>query len=396
MSLAPAAAAPAARLRVGIDVSGAVAPDTGIGRHTVELVRALQRTCADLDLVLFLNRFPRLRPSDRSLGPVVNPRWPARVLLGAWRRLEWPPVDAFTGPVDVFHTSDWTHPPQRAGKTVVPVHDLGALVHPEWYAPEVAAIHAEKNRLAAERATAIVAVSAFTRSEILRVVGVAPERVHVVPAGVGADFAAPPEAAVAAARRRAGLTGPYLLYVGTRERRKNLGGLLDVFAVIARARPALDLAVVGMRPWAEARGIHGSEHWSGPEIEEKVARLGLSERVRFVGQVPRADLPALYAGAAAFVFPSYYEGFGLPLLEAMACGTPVVTSNRAAMPEVVGDAAVQVDPDRHREFAEAVLAVLADRHRHEDLRARGLRRAAHFTWDASARAQRDVYRAICG
>jgi glycosyltransferase involved in cell wall biosynthesis len=112
--------------------------------------------------------------------------------------------------------------------------------------------------------------------------------------------------------------------------------------------------------------------------------------------VPLADLPALYAGAAAFVFPSYYEGFGLPLLEAMACGTPVITSNRAAMPEVVGDAAVQVDPDRHREFAEAVLAVLADRHRHEDLRARGLRRAAHFTWDASARAQRDVYRAICG
>src|SRR5262245_46603380 len=116
------------RLRVAIDVSGSGSPDTGLGRHTLDLVAAMRRTLSDMDLVLFHNRFPRSPASSQALGRVVNPRLPSRILLGFWDRFDWPPVEVFTGAVDVFHTSDWVHPPQRGGATVVPVHDVGPLV----------------------------------------------------------------------------------------------------------------------------------------------------------------------------------------------------------------------------------------------------------------------------
>jgi glycosyltransferase involved in cell wall biosynthesis len=380
-------------VRVGIDVVGALRPDTGVGRYTAGFVRALVEIAPDLDLVLFCNAF-RIRDVGRALGlprPIVNPRIPGRVLLTAWRQLQWPPVDALVGPVDVFHTSDWIHPPQRRGASVATVLDLGALVHPEWYASDVVEIHRRKNQAAAQRATAIITISEFTRREFLELHRVDEARVHVVYPGVSSAFHPVDADRAGATATRFGLARPFLLYVGTRERRKNLKGLMEIFARVSRRRPEVMLAVVGMRPWAEARGVHGVGWWSGREVEDRMEQLGTTGQVRMLGHVSFQELLDLYSAAEVFVYPSYYEGFGLPALEAMACGLPVVASSGSALPEVVGDAGILVDADDHSTFAEAVLRMLSDDEFRDSCRTRGLERASRFTWKATALGTMRVY-----
>ena len=380
-------------MRVGIDVVGALQPDTGAGRYTSEFVRALARITSDLEIVFFCNAF-RVRNVERILGlprPVVNPRIPGRLLLTAWRRLQWPPIDALIGPVDVFHASDWIHPPQRRGVTVTTVHDLGSQVHPEWYAPDVVEIHRRKNQAAADRAAAIITGSEFTKQEFVKLYGIDGARIHVVSYGVSSAFRPVDPDGANSTAKRLGLSGPFLLYVGTRERRKNLLGLMDIFARVSKRRPEVMLAVVGMRPWAEASRVHGVERWSGREVEDRMRQLGTTERVRILGHVPLQELLDLYSAAEAFIYPSYYEGFGLPALEAMACGLPVVASSGSAVREVVDDTGVLVDPDEHDAFAEGVLRVIGDDGFRKRCRARGLERAARFTWEATALGTMRVY-----
>lgn len=389
---------PEGALRVAIDAAGALRPGTGIGRYTVELVKGLVRVAPELRLVLFANSFRDRVPDEvrRLPARVVNPRIPARVLLGAWRRLRWPPIELFTRSVDVLHTSDWVHPPQRSGASVATVHDVAALEHPGWYAPDVVEIHRRKNRAAAEGATAIIAVSRYTRERFLALHDVDPARVHVVHNGVSEEFRPAGPEGVASIRTRRELRDPFLLYVGTRERRKNVAGLLEIFRRVARERGDVTLALAGMRPRREGARVHGVEAWSGAEVEERIGEAELAGRVRVLGHVDGDELRALYSAAAVFVFPSLYEGFGLPVLEAMACGLPVVASDRTALPEVVGDAGVLADPEEPEAFAGAVLELLEDGERRAELRERGLERAGGFRWEAAAAATRDVYRRAAG
>ena len=380
-------------LTVGVDAAAAYHSETGIGRYTVELVRAMAEVDPSVSLALLANSLRRRRPDVSLPGRVVNPRIPARLLGWGWERLGWPPVEALVGEVDVFHTSDWTHPPQRGGVTVSTVHDLGALVHPEWYAPEVVRIHRRKNRAVAEGVDGIVTVSEHTQRTFLSLFGGDPGRVTAVPNGVAPDFAPVSRERAGAARRSVGLERPFLLYVGSWERRKNLLGLIDVFARIAEAEPELTLALVGMRPSIEGKKVHGVEEWTAAStLDGRARELGLEGRVRALGRLPRADLVALYSAAELFLFPSLYEGFGLPVLEAMACGLPVVASSRSAVPEVVGDAGPVADPEDPDAFARAALSLLRDSAARDSARARGIERARSFGWDRTARETLAVYR----
>jgi glycosyltransferase involved in cell wall biosynthesis len=380
-------------MRVGIDVGGALRPDTGSGRYTHELVHALARVAPELEIILLSNAF---RARDHGArcplpGRVVNPRIPDRLLLAAWRRLRWPPVDALVGRVDVFHASDWVHPPQRRGVSVTTINDLGPLVHPEWYSPDVVSIHRRKNLAAAERAALIITISEFTRREFLSAFDVDPGRVRAVALGVSPAFRARDPGRAVATARRLGLTTPFVLYVGTREPRKNVTGLIDIFGRMRARRPDLTLAIVGMRPDREAAYVHGVGRWAGPEVEDRVRRLGLEPAVCVVGFVSLRELIDLYSAAAVLVYPTMYEGFGLPLLEAMACGLPVVASNRSAVPEVVGDAGILSDPDDPDRFAADAVRVLEDAALRDRCRTRGLARVARFTWDATARETLAIY-----
>jgi glycosyltransferase involved in cell wall biosynthesis len=234
---------------------------------------------------------------------------------------------------------------------------------------------------ALRRAHRVIAVSEATRSEVLARYRLRPERVVVVPEAAAAHFVPPSEPALAAVRARYGLTRPYVLFVGYLEPKKNLAALLDAVAALRRrgAWGETELVIVGATGWGPAPAAHARV-------------LGLEGAVRFVGAASDADLPALYGGALAFVFPSLWEGFGLPVLEAMASGAPVVASNRGALPEVTGGAALLVDP-APAPLTDALGRVLAEPALRERLRAAGLARAAAFSWERTARETLAVYRA---
>jgi len=383
-------------LRVGLDGGALYRPESGIGRYTLELIRGLAALDADLDLRVLANRFraggvlPPLGPAVRT----VNPRIPDRILKAGWKLLARPTVEALLGDLDVFHMSDWSHPPLRRARMVATVHDLGPVEHPEWYAPQVVRHFRAVHRSVADRADAVIAVSAATREAFIRCMGAAPGRVHVVHSGISADFAPVPSDAAWEVADTYGLQGPFVLYVGSRERRKNLVGLVHAYARVAERRPDVSLVLVGARPQVEARRVQGAQAWSGTEIEDAIASSGIADKVRILGMVPRSHLPALYSAASLFAFPTLYEGFGFPGLEAIACGTPVVATDRSAVPEVLGDAAVLADPTDPGAFGGAMLRILDDDGLVAELRTKGLERARMFTWERTARETLEVYRRV--
>jgi len=233
----------------------------------------------------------------------------------------------------------------------------------------------------ATRADRIVTPSEFTRNDVLKLLPVEPERVVVIPGGIDPSFKPQPDAEVATRLAPLGLRpGDYLLFLGTIEPRKNLARLLQ----------AVELAGPKIGPLVLA----GGRGWNNAAIRDAIVRLARDGRVRDLGYVPDDLRPALHAGARAFVYPSLYEGFGLPPLEAMACGTPVLTSNVSALPEVMGDAALYVDPHDVSELAGCLTRIWRDDALRADLRARGLARARQFSWDRTARLTIDVYRGL--
>jgi glycosyltransferase involved in cell wall biosynthesis len=235
-----------------------------------------------------------------------------------------------------------------------------------------------------ERAAAIIVDSKFVRQEVMANLGVAPERVHAIHLGVSREFRPRGEPETCAALQALDLAhGGYVLSVGTIEPRKNVGHVLAAYARLPEPlRERYPLVVAGARGWRAA------------DLESELHALAAAGRIRFLGNVPDADLPVLYSGAAAFVFASKYEGFGLPPLEAMASGVPVLVSERASLPEVVGDAALLIDPEHPEATARRLVALLEDSDARSLLARRGIERAARFTWEACARATLEVYRSV--
>jgi alpha-1,3-rhamnosyl/mannosyltransferase len=285
-------------------------------------------------------------------------------------------------PCDVFHATNNIFPYRvRAARRVLTIHDLTLLLFPEWHPAERLARMVPALEPAVTRASHIITPSRSTRDDVLKLLPVDPERVSVIPEGVAPIFTPRPAAEVAARLAPLGLrAGGYLLFMGTIEPRKNLLRLLR----------AIELTPATIGPLVLAGG-HG---WNNAAIRATADRLARGGRVRSLGYVPDELRPILLSGARAFVYPSLYEGFGLPPLEAMACGTPVLTSNVSSLPEVVGDAALFVSPDDVDGLAAALARLWDDETLRADLRARGLAQARRFSWERTARSTLDVYRAV--
>jgi glycosyltransferase involved in cell wall biosynthesis len=361
-------------MRIAIDARLWTEPRSGIGRYTRALTEQLLRLAPEEQWILYVDRTPG--PALPGAEVRCLP-WPQRLLWSLWHA----PRDLRRRPVDLFHGVTGFELPGRGPWTLVTtVHDLVPLRLPAL----VPARHRWAVRCllggALRRARRVIAVSETTRGEVLARYRLAPERVVVVPEAAAPHFVPPSPAALAAARARYGLSRPYVLFVGVLEPKKNLGVLLDAVALLRRAGAWGDteLLVVGAPGW-------------GPNPVERAQVLGLGEVVRFLGAAADAELPALYGGALAFAFPSLWEGFGLPALEAMAAGAPVVASNRGALPEVTAGAALLVDPTP-RSLAEALEQLLTDPALRERLRQAGLVRAAQFSWERTARETLEVYR----
>ena len=362
-------------MRIAIDARLWAEPRSGIGRYTRSLTEHLLRLAPEERWVLY---------TDRPPGPALPGAevrclpWPQRLVWSLWHA----PRDLRKRPVDVFHgVTGFELPGRGPWALVTTVHDLVPFRLPAL----VPARHRWAVRCllggALRRAHRVIAVSETTRGEILARYRLPPARVVVVPEAAAPHFVPLPPPALAAVRARYGLVRPYVLFVGYLEPKKNLDVLLAAVARLRRARAwgETELVVVGAPGW-------------GADPARRAQALGLDGAVRFVGAAPDADLPALYGGALAFAFPSLWEGFGLPVLEAMAAGAPVVASNRGALPEVTAGAALLVEP-APEPLADALAGLLADPALRERLRAAGLARAAAFSWERTARETLAVYRA---
>lgn len=379
--------------RIGIDYTAAAWQGAGIGRYARELVRAIVAQGGEREYRLFyaaggldraspyLAELRRMCAANPNVRAVPIPLTPRR-LTQIWQRLRLPlPVELFTGPLDLVHAPDFVLPPTRA-RTLVTIHDLSFLVHPECAAPGMARYLGSAVPRGLRRANIVLADSEATRRDLARLLSVDPARVTVVYPGVDARFRPLPPDATDPVRRRLGLPDRFLLFVSTLEPRKNLVRLIEAFARFGRGRPdRAEIALV----------IGGRRGWLYEEIFAAVDRLGLHERVRMLDFVDDNDLPALYNLAWAFLYPSIYEGFGLPALEALACGTPTLTANNSSLPEVVGDAAALTPAEDVDAIADGIARVTEDRALRDRLRAAGPERARRFSWEGAARQVLSCY-----
>jgi glycosyltransferase involved in cell wall biosynthesis len=376
-------------LRIGIDVTSAVAQGAGIGRYTRELLRALSAADHHNHYRLFYAARPPLHPLPNPLPANFRLRalpfhdiWLARI----WHRARLPlPVQTITGPLDVFHSPDFTLPPVAGRtRTLLTVHDLSFVRDPGSAAPTLLSYLNTVVPRSVARADHILADSQATKDDLIELYRTPAAKVTVLYPGVEATFypvTDPARLAAVRARYRLGAE-PFILSVSTLQPRKNLVRLMQAFADLSAQIAEVKLVIAGGRGWLF------------DSIFAEVERLKLAGRVLFPGFVAEADLPALYSAARVVAYPSLYEGFGLPLLEAMACGTPVVTSTAACLPEVAGDAALLVSPTDVRALAAALHRALTDDGARADLIARGFRRAAGFTWHASAQHLLEAYRRV--
>ena len=374
---------------VGIDGSSILPRRTGVGAYTFELLRALAALEGDERFHVFLNSLRHPFPADAGFlrGPRFRMRrWraPGPWLVNAWRRWETPPMDWLNGRCDVFHAPATYIPPQRRGGRIATVHDLYFLRRPDHCHALGGQYLADTLPRWAPGLDRIIAVSHSTRNDALEWLGLAPEKVTVIYEGVDERFFARADAAtVADTRARYGLPTEFLLSVATLEPRKNLPGLLRAYRTLVDDRfDPPPLALVGAMGWENA------------ELRQTLETLRLGDRVVFTGFVDGADLPALYQMASLLVAPSLYEGFGLPLLEAMASGTPAVASATSSLGEIAADAALTVDPTNTEAIAGAIRMALEDTPTRRRLVEAGLARAAGFTWRRCAEQTLALYREV--
>lgn len=363
------------RVDILIDYRPALRQRTGVGEYVHGLATALAPHLENADsLTLFSSSWKdRLPPAVVAGAAQVDRRVPVHLLNLLWHRLGWPPIESFVGKMDVVHS---LHPlliPSRAAARIVTVHDLYFLDHPENTAAEIRRDYPALARNHVRRADGVVVNSRYTARQVIERFGVSPDRITV-------SYPGKPSWP----RRSDPLTVGPILFLGTTEPRKNLSRLLEAYAaLIDRVPTAPDLVIAG------ATRLSVDQLFASTPSAGRAAHA----RVQFPGYVSEAERRRLFSEASVLVLPSLDEGFGITALEAMTVGLPVVASGRGALPEVVGDAGILVDPEDVRALSTALEQVLSDVERRRGMSERGLVQAERFTWTSSAQALYDGYRA---
>ena len=363
-------------MRIGIDADPIVDGGGGVGRYTLELVSHLTRLASEEELILCSTRPGRAWALSERWGGQFRVISAPKPLLA---------VRTWLDRLDVYHGTNYRLRGYGRRGTVLSIHDLAiectpGLARHDW----IARRKSEKTKRMAHQATVVVVGSEHTARDVVEVMGVPREKITVINYGVGEEYY--PERTAggreAISRRYALPRGRYVLFVGTLEPRKNLPTLIAAFSRLSRIRRSHCLILAGTLGWRIQ------------EVYEAVARCGLVGQVIMPGYLPTDEVRTLYSYADLFVYPSLYEGFGLPPLEAMGCGAPVITSNTSSLPEVVGDAALQVDPRDAEALAHAMESVLEDESLAAILRARGFDRVKRFSWEEMARRTLEIYRRV--
>lgn len=352
-------------VRILLDYRPALRARTGVGEYAHEIARALIRQIGPADAVTVFSSSwkDRLGPDVLPGARLVDLRIPVTALNFAWHRLGWPPIERLAGPIDVAHSLHPLLMPARDAAQIVTVHDLDFLDHPERTQAEIRRDYASLAPAHVTRADAVVVVSAFGAGEVERRLGVTSDRILICPPGAPAW----------APRRTPAPRGP-ILFMGTLEPRKNVGTLLEAYGIL-----------LGMLADAPPLWLAGGATPAAAEWLRAIREPPLAGRVRHLGYVEHDRREALYAQASMLVLPSHLEGFGMPVLEAMTVGVPVIVSNRGALPEVAGDAGPAIAPEDAQGFARAMARYLTDPGAVRAATDQGLTRSRAYSWDASAR-----------
>jgi glycosyltransferase involved in cell wall biosynthesis len=366
-------------MRIALDCRTVTAPKTGDRTYALNLSRALAAVDAENDYLLYSWEETTLteysRPNFQTVLLPASPRW-------AWTPVAFP-LDLQKQRVDVAHVQ-YIIPPVAPCPVITTIHDIAFRRFPELFPLKHRLLLNALIPAAARGAAAVITGSESTKRDLVELYDIPADKVTVTPYAADPVYRPmDPAEARGAVSRRLGVPLPYILAVGVLQPRKNLPRLVRAYNRIAASIPHRLVLV-------------GKDGWAGEELAEAVARCAPGREPHFTGYVADADLPALYAGADLFVYPSLYEGFGIPPLEAMACGTPTLTGNTSSLPEVVGDAGLTVDPLDEAAIAAAMQRLLEDAALRARLSAAGIRQAAQFNWERTARETVAVYERVAG
>jgi glycosyltransferase involved in cell wall biosynthesis len=382
------------RMKIGIDCSLAPGERVGVGQYSYNLARALSRIDRKNTYLLYPVFYHIFHREYKKAGlpeggnfKVKFKHIPEKMMRFIWKAEPWPLTREFLlGDVDLVHSTTFCVPGFRDGKKrlVVTVYDVSFITHPECHMQANIDHCLTGTREAVERADAIIAISKHTKKDLVEYFGAPEEKVTVTRLAAGGSFRRVEDAnAAGEIRRKYGLPQGFVLFLGSLEPRKNVKTLFRAYSMLPKkARDKARLVIAG------------GKGWLNNDIKTQIEEFGISGQTCFTGYVAQEDLPAIYSMASVFVYPSLYEGFGLPILEAMGCGCPVITSNVSSMPEVAGDAGVLIDPFDAHALSKAIQEVLADEGLRARLSAAGIERAKQFSWEKTARETLEVYNKV--
>lgn len=375
-------------MKIGIDVSPAVGDRTGVGQYSFNLVKELAKIDKENQYTIFsfftyiyneeFKKFDFNRDKNFKFKfENLSREW----IDYLWRKL-WIPKCKFLDGLDLFHSTTFCFPDDFSGKIISTIYDVSFKTHPQFH--EQANIeHCERGvKQAIEKADKIIVISGHTKKDLIKYYNCPEEKIVITYLGCDERFRVlDGSEKISAIKKKYKIDKPFIFNVGSIEPRKNISGLMEAYSILEnKYKKSFDLVIAGGKGWLNS-GIY-----------KKKEELNLAGNVKFIGYVDDDDLPYLYNSAELFVYPSFYEGFGLPILEAMACGCPVITSNSASMPEVSGDAAILIDPEKTDMLETAIESVLKNRGKHKSMKEKGLKQAEKFSWTKCAQETLRVYK----
>ncbi|MCL5291368.1 MAG: glycosyltransferase family 4 protein [Actinobacteria bacterium] len=373
-------------MKIGIDVSSAVNQTAGTGRYTTGLVKSLLKAEAYNEYVLYSFYgdasvlTSRLGVKSLELRAYNFNGRALRAYALALKMLGRTP-DHLLEKADVFHVPDFAFPAPKGMPSVLTIHDLIFMRYPEHFTWINRTYMQKMAAFSTANADVVIADSENTRLDAAELLSIPDDKLIVVHPGVSTEFSPASEDRVEETLSRLGIRRPYILYTGTLEPRKNLPLLIEAYNLCCKRDRSLDYRLI----------VAGKKGWLYDEVFKRVNELKLADKVTFIGYVADQDLPALYSGAEVFVYPSVYEGFGFPVIEAMACGTPVICSNTSSLPEVAGDGALLFDPSDKEQLADLIMAPVNDNELRRNLVKKGFKNAERFSWAKTAAETLQVY-----